>query len=284
MVYLQNEAMRVTIAELGAEIQAITAADDTEYLWDGNPAWWSGRAPVLFPICGRLRDGVYRYNGDTYSLPAHGFAKRMPFVVESATNTEAVFLLRDNEETRKGYPFAFEFRIRYMLDGATLRVEYDIHNPMTDTVLPASVGSHEAYACPEGLSAYDVVFEKEEPLDSYVVGDGGIEHNTYSVKAPDGILPLRDEFFAIDALVFRQLQSKAVTVRNRQTGRGVTVNFDGAETLLIWSKPGAPYVCVEPWCGFPDWDDFVGTFLDKEGMRQIPPQQTFSVAHTITLL
>ncbi len=283
MITLKNEVMTVTISELGAEIQAVTA-HGTEYFWNGDPAWWSGRAPVLFPICGRVLNNQYRYEGKTYEMFCHGFAKLSEFAVESLTDTQVVLLLRDNEETRAQYPFAFEFRITYTLDGDRLVTKYDIYNPMEDTVLPASVGSHEAYATPEGIPAYELVFEKEEPLDSYVVSDCGLEHNTYAVEAPNGVLPLKDEFFAIDALVFRNLKSEEITLRNRTTGRGVKVNYKGAETLLIWSKPGAPFVCIEPWCGFPDWCDFTGTFTEKDGMRMIQPKDTYTAEHTITLL
>ena len=283
MVTLKNDVMTVSITEFGAEMQNITAADGTQYLWHGDPKYWAGRAPVLFPNCGRMFDDKYCYEGKEYTLPIHGFAKYYDFEVESATETEAVFLLRDNAETRKMYPFAFEFRVRYALDGDSIVITYDVHNPSTDKPLLASWGSHEAYVCPEGLTAYDVVFEKEEPLNSHYVGKG-ITHATYPVEAPDGVLPLKDEYFTIDALVFRYLQSKEISLRNRETGRGVKVNFDGIETLLIWTKPGAPYVCIEPWCGLPCWEDFDGNLENKEGIRHIAAGETCSAKHIITLL
>lgn len=283
MVTLRNEKMTVTITEFGAEMQAVTAADGTQYLWHGDPKYWAGRAPVLFPNCGRMMDDTYYYEGKSYTLPIHGFAKYYDFTVESQSDTEAVFYLRDNAETLKVYPFAFEFRVRYALEGDRIVVGYSIHNPSADRPLLASVGSHEAYACPEGLTAYDVVFEKEEPLNSHYVGRG-ITHATYPVSAPGGVLPLKDEYFTIDALVFRNLESKEVTVRNRETGRGVKVNFDGIETLLIWTKPGAPFVCIEPWCGFPCWEDFNGNLEEKEGIRHIAAGDTYNIQHTITLL
>lgn len=282
MVTLKNEVMTVEIRELGAEIQSVKAYG-VDYFWNGDPAWWSGHAPVLFPICGRLRNNQYRYEGKTYEMFCHGFAKESEFDVASLTETEAVFALRDSEKTRAQYPFSFEFRVTYALEGDRLVVKYAIANLMKDTVLPASVGSHEAYMCPEGIPAYEVVFEKEEPLESYVVGDG-MQHETYTVEAPNGVLPLKDEFFAIDALVFRELQSNEITLRNRTTGRGVKVDYTGADTLLIWSKPGAPYVCIEPWCGFPDWGDFNGEFTEKDGMRMIQPGDTYTVQHSITML
>ncbi len=283
MITLKNDKMTVDILEFGAEMQRITAADGTEYLWHGDPQYWAGRAPVLFPNCGRMLNNVYYYEGKQYELSIHGFAKYYDFEVESATETEAVFFLKDNAETRKSYPFEFEFRVRYALEGDRIVIGYSIYNPSADKMLLASVGSHEAYACPEGLTAYDVVFEKEEPLNSHYVG-AGITHATYPVEAPGGVLPLKDEYFAIDALVFRNLQSKEVSVRNRETGRGVTVNFDGIETLLIWTKPGAPFVCIEPWCGFPCWEDFDGNLENKEGIRRIAPKDTYNIQHTITLL
>ena len=282
MITLKNECMTVTISTLGAEMQTVTAANGTEYLWHGDPAWWSGRAPVLFPICGRLPEGKYRLNGKEYELDMHGFARRSEFTVESATDTEAVFLLCDSEQTRERYPFTFEFRVHYVLRGDSVDITYTIKNT-GDGTMYASVGSHEAYACPEGLSAYDVVFEKEEPLNSYIVGNG-IEHETFAVEAPNGVVSLKDDYFVPDALGFRNLQSKSVELRNRQTGRGVRVHYPDAESLLIWSKPGAPYVCIEPWCGFATWVDFDGEFPEKEGIRHIAGGDTLRAAHTITLL
>ena len=282
MITLRNECMTVTISTLGAEMQTVTAANGTEYLWHGDPTWWSGRAPVLFPICGRLPENKYRLNGKEYELQIHGFARRSEFEVESATETEAVFLLRDSEATRACYPFAFEFRVHYALQGDSITVTYTVKNT-DDKTLYASVGSHEAYACPEGLSAYDVVFEKAEPMNSHIV-DNGIQHETFAVDAPQGVISLRDEYFVPDALIFHNLQSKSVELSNRETGRGVRVAYPDAESLLIWTKPGAPYVCIEPWCGFPTWVDFDGEFPEKEGIRHIAAGDTYRATHTITLL
>ncbi len=282
MVVLKNEKMTVAIQELGAEMQSVTAANGAEYLWHGDPAWWSGRAPVLFPVCGRLPGGKYRLNGKEYELEIHGFARKMEFAVESASDTEAVFFIRDTEETRAMYPFAFEFRVKYALQDETIAITYTINNT-DDKTLYASVGSHEAYACPEGLSAYDAAFEKEEPMNSYIV-DGGVQHETFAVDAPGGVIQLKDEYFVPDALIFRDLESKTVELRNRETGRGVRVWYPDAESLLIWTKPGAPYVCIEPWCGFPTWFDFKGEFPEKLGLRHIEAGGSYVATHTITLL
>ena len=282
MVTLKNENMTVTISTLGAEMQTVTAANGTEYLWHGDPKWWGGRAPVLFPICGRLPNSKYRLNGKEYEMDMHGFARRSEFTVESATDTEAVFLLCDNETTRVSYPFSFEFRIKYVLNGDSIVVTYTILNTNTGTMY-ASVGSHEAYACPEGLSAYDVIFEKEEPMNSYIV-DGGVHNKTFVVEAPNGVIQLKDEYFVPDALIIRDLASKSLELRNRETGRGVRVEYPDAESLLIWTKPGAPYVCIEPWCGFPTWIDFTGEFPEKLGIRHIEAGKSYVATHTITLL
>lgn len=282
MITLKNESMTVTISTMGAEMQTVTAANGTAYLWHGDPKWWSGRAPVLFPNCGRLPDNKFRLNGKEYELAMHGFARRSEFEVESATATEAVFLLRDSAETRAHYPFAFEFRVRYALAGDSMAITYTVTNT-GDTTMYASVGSHEAYACPEGVSAYDVIFEKEEPMNSYIVTDT-VQHETFAVEAPGGVIRLKDDYFVPDALIFRNLQSKSLELRHRQTGRGVRVDYPDAESLLIWSKPGAPYVCIEPWCGFPSWGDFRGELPEKEGIRHIAAGDTYRATHTITLL
>ncbi len=287
MITLKNKKITVTIAELGAEMQSIIAADGTEYLWQGDANYWEGHAPVLFPICGRLFDEQYRWEGETYFLPIHGFANSSVFEVEVCTDTEVVFLLKDSEETRRVYPFAFELRVRYALEGTSVAVEYSVHNP-SDKTLVASVGSHEGYACPEGVDEYEVVFEQNELLrsqyNSRKVGGRGISPETYPVDTDNGVLALRDVDFAKGSLMFRELHSRAVTLRNRQTGRGVTVAFDEIEMLLFWTIPGAPYVCIEPWWGLPCWEDFSGELSEKDGMQYIAAGDTYTARHTITVL
>jgi len=281
MIKISNGIISAEIAELGAELQSLIKGG-TEYLWDGRPEYWSGRAPILFPICGGLDGDEYEYDGKCYKLPKHGFARRKEFTVEAAGADWAVLLLRDDEETREGYPFAFEFRARFTLIGDTLVTDYIVTNKDTRP-MPFSVGAHEAYACPEGISEYELVFEKYEELGSNIVEGNLLSHNKVPVLSGD-TLALDPKYFEVDALVFTDVKSRAVTLRHKPTGRGVAVRFDGFQYLLIWQKCGAPYICIEPWCGLPDFVDSTGCILEKLGIIVAAPGETIVRTHTVRLL
>ena len=167
MVTLKNNVMSVEISEIGAEMKKITV-NGQERLWNGDPAFWSGTAPILFPICGGLPDDKYTYMGKEYTLLKHGFARKMTFETEKQTSISATFLLKSNQETLKMYPWDFELRITYSLESGCIKIDYDIKN-MSENVMYASVGAHEAHACPEGIEDYDVIFEKKETLNSCVL-------------------------------------------------------------------------------------------------------------------
>lgn len=77
---LENDVISVVINSIGAELYSIkTKADGCEYLWQGDPEYWSGRSYNLFPICGRLTEGKYTYNGKTCEMNLHGFARDSEF-------------------------------------------------------------------------------------------------------------------------------------------------------------------------------------------------------------
>lgn len=282
MVTLRNEEMTVTIAERGAEMQAITAKDGTEYLWHGDPQFWSGRAPVMFPICSSLKNDEYHYNDKTYTMDHHGFAKEELFEVETSSETEAVFLLRSNERTLKQYPFHFEFRIGYALRGKTVDITYDVKNPSSEP-LYMSVGAHEGYVCPEGITEYEVVFAQPETL--ITTPDPLNSYETKVVAENQTVLPMEDSFFTIDALIFKKcVKSTSLKLRHKKTGRGVQVDFEGFPYLLIWTKIGSPYLCIEPWCGITDVPDTDGNLVTKEGINRVEGGDTFHRVHSITLL
>lgn len=281
MTILDNGIMRVEIAELGAEIRRVTVNDE-ERFYDGNPDYWTGVAPVLFPICGGLKDDTYTLNGKSYNIPKHGFARKSVFEVESKTATSATFLLKENEETLKSFPWSFEFRIKYSLSGSSIVVNYDVLNT-ADSTMYMSVGSHEAYACPEGVEDYDIIFEKKETLKSFRV-DGTSISREYDILLKDSdTLPLYNKYFEIDALVFTDIKSRFVTLRNRKTGKSSSVKFEGFNYLLVWTKPSAPYVCIEPWAGFPSFVDEGQDITLKEGINAVEPNSHFKLSHTVYL-
>lgn len=279
MVTIKNNRMEISIANRGAEIKRVTV-DGKDVFWNGDPAFWDGTAPVLFPMCGGLRDDKYTLDGHEYNLPKHGFAKDMDFAVEKRGNNFVTFLLTDTDETLSCYPWHFEFRITYSLRATVLEVRYDVKN-LSDNRMYFSLGSHEAYACPEGIEDYDIIFDKKETLETCEVVGSLIGNGVKTVLKDSDTLPLYNEYFEIDALVFKNHKSRAVTLRNRKTGRSVCVEFPDAKYLLIWTKPNAKFVCIEPWTGIPPMLEDSYAIEEKEGITALEPNGNYTNTHTI---
>ena len=281
MVTVKNSELTVVIAKKGAELQSIVC-DGVEYMWDRDPAFWAQSAPIMFPMCGGLKGGKYELDGISYEMPKHGFAKLLDFEVENQTESSVTFVLRDNEQTRKMYPFAFAFRVSYVLEGKSVKVTYDAENTDSKTMY-CTFGAHEAYACPEGIEAYELIFPEKETLYAYGLnGDIVTDYTKLMVQNSDRLV-LDDRHFALDALVFRDVKSNSVTLASKVSNRRVKVEFDGFDYLVLWHKHTAPYLCVEPWCGLPDVAGSSYNFAEKEGMHAVAAGCHFARTHTITV-
>ena len=281
MVTIKNSELTVVIAERGAELQSIICGG-TEYMWNRDPAFWAQSAPIMFPMCGGLKGGKYELDGVGYEMPKHGFAKLMDFEVENMTESSVTFVLYDNAETRKMYPFSFAFRVSYALDGKSVKVTYDAEN-LDKKTMYCTFGAHEAYACPEGIEAYELVFSEKETLYAYGLnGDIVTDYTKLMISGSDRLV-LDDRHFALDALVFRDVKSNSVTLASKVSGRRVKVDFDGFDYLVLWHKHTAPYLCIEPWCGLPDVAGSGYNFAEKEGMHAVAAGAHFARTHTITV-
>lgn len=279
MVNLKNNILSVDIDTLGAEIKRITVNGE-DRLWSGDPNVWEGTAPVLFPMCGGLRDDKFTHNGKEYHLAKHGFAKKMNFEVESKTETAAVLLLKSNEETLKQFPWEFEFRVKFALDFGRITVIYDVKN-LSDDTMYMSVGAHEAYACPEGIEQYDVIFEREETLNAWNLNGNLLDGTVTPVLKESRVLPLYEKYFAVDALVFKDVKSNFVTLRNRVTGKSVSLDFTDFDYFLLWQKPGAPYICLEPWSGATPLENSSYELKEKDGITAVEPGKNCAFTHKI---
>ncbi len=280
-VTIKNEFLTVDISTLGAEIQRVKGAGGTEFLWNGDEAVWSGRAPILFPICGGLKEDKYVLEGREYTMFKHGFIKNKTFTVVTAEDAKAELVFCADEETKKEYPYSFAFRVIFELTGNSLAVSYKVENENGKTMC-FSVGAHEAYACPDGIENYSVVFEKNETLDSYILDGNLLEKNFIRVMENGTEFPLKYDYFQVDALVFKSLQSRKVTLVHKNSAKKVTVSFPGHDFFLLWTKPTGRYICLEPWCGIPDGVDADFDFANKEGIIPLPAGETYTAAHTIT--
>ncbi len=283
MVNLKNDRLEINVNEVGAELFNLIK-DGKEYLWQGDPTFWKGRAYNLFPICGGLKDDEYIYNGNTYSLKKHGFAKEAEFIVEEKTDTTATLLLSSENYKHEGYPFNYELRIVYELSGETLNVYFKIKN-LDKNEMFFSIGAHEGYALTNDISDYSVIFEADNELSRYMVDGNLVSYNTVKLPFSDKkVLPLKREFFNDDALIFMDHKSRKVELRNNITNESILVEFKDFDYLLIWTKEtNAPFVCIEPWTGMPDMVDSNKQIKDKKGITRLEPMGEKTFLHSITV-
>ena len=237
IITISNEKITLSISTLGAEMKSIKKGA-RELLWEGNPAVWSGQAPILFPICGGLREDKFIYENKEYILQKHGYARNVNFEIESTNRTSSVFLLCSNEESQKHYPFDYEFRVCYALEGNTINISYTALNTGNRTMYYA-VGAHEAYACPNGIEEWSLIFDKEEEVSRNVLNGNQLEYPPVSFAKNGQELPLKNEYFKTDAIVLADVKSRKVTLKNRNNGECIGVEYEGNDYLLIWTKPEA---------------------------------------------
>ena len=280
MIVLKNELLTVTISPLGAEIQSVRDANQIERMWHGDPAYWTGRAPVLFPVAGRLKDSSYYLDGKKYTLQPHGFARARAFDVECCAHDSATFLLR-GDGNDSGFPFLYAFRVRYSLFGKTVRVEYQTSN-LDNRAFWYGVGAHEAYACPEGIEAYAVEFDEEETLTRCILAGGLLTRKTALVRDGCKTLPIEPSLFDNDTQVYSSLVSRGVTLKSSLHERNIRVGFPDFDYLLLWTKPGAGFLCIEPWSNLPDTADSDQDITKKPGMTRLMPGETRTHTHTVT--
>lgn len=280
IIEIANQQLSVGIDTRGAELAYIKGCNGTDYLWNGDPAVWSSRAPLLFPICGGLKEDRYAFGGKDYALPKHGFARKTEFAGKSVSDTKAAFVLESSAATLRVFPFAFKLTVTYELIGNKLKVTNAVENPADETMY-FSIGAHEGYACPEGIEAYEIRFDEKQTLDSYILDGNLLENNTLRIIEDSDRLPLKQAYFAVDALVFKHIKFNKVTLARIGGDKKVTVEFDKAQYFLLWTKPNANYICLEPWCGV---QDIVGSDFDltkKEGIIALNGGESYTFTHTI---
>ncbi|MEO5707592.1 MAG: aldose 1-epimerase family protein [Alteraurantiacibacter sp.] len=283
-VTIGSECLTARIDPLGAELVSLCDSDGRELLTPADPARWTGHAPLLFPIVGRLNGDVLRLDGREYPMKQHGFARRLVWELVGAGEDAVTFVLRDSEETRAAYPFAFELAVLYALEDATLTVAVRVSNPGPEP-LPMSFGWHPAFAWPlpfgQPRADHLIVFEREEGPAITQLSDGLV---VAEVPSPltGRTLALDDALFANDALIWAPVTSQKVTY-GASDGPHLRVSFPDTPFLGVWSQPGAGFVCIEPWHGHADPDGFLGDFHDKPGVISVGPGADWRCTMSVTL-
>lgn len=274
VVAIAGPLLSAGVSPQGAELQWLRTVDGRDLLWDGDPAWWTGRAPILFPVVGCVAGGVIRVDGRDHPMEKHGFARRRTFAVADRRDDAVGFVLAADERTRASYPFDFRLEVAFAVDGAALAVTATLANPGA-VPLPASFGFHPAFRWPlPGGGArgdHRLRFDRPEPAPIRRIGaDQLLRPESEPTPVTGDGLALRDDLFEEDALIFDRLASRAVTF-GAPGGRAVRVAFPDMPMLGVWTRPGAPYLCIEPWQGTADPRGFAGAFRDKPGVIAVAP-------------
>lgn len=284
-ITIGSAELRAAINPLGAELSSLKDAEGRELMTDADPAYWRGRAPILFPIVGRLNDDTLWVEGVSYRMEKHGFARRSMFDLADSSPSHALFRMTDSAATREMYPFAFLLEIGFAIEGATLAMTAKIGNP-GDTPLPASFGWHPAFAWPLPYGAaredHRIVFEAPERGMLKGLNEAGLIAEERPSPVAGDTLSLADTLFERDALIWNPVTSRALRYGAR-TGPQLDIAFPDTPRLGIWTKPGARYVCIEPWHGIADSTGFQGEFRDKPGVFEIAPGATWSCEMRVTL-
>lgn len=286
-VRLSSADLHVEVNPLGAQLSILRDRNGRDWLWDGDPAIWAGRAPILFPTVGEVAAGSYRLDGKSYRLGRHGFARGKLFEVVTAAASHATFRLTADDSTLAIYPFQFEFDVRFEVSGPQLFVTASVRNP-GPVSLPASVGFHPAFRWPlpfgRPRATHFIEFEQDEPAPIRRLNSSGLlSPAAHPTPVVGRRLVLEDSLFQADVVIFDQFRSRKVTY-GAQDGPRLELSYPDASYLGIWTKPGAPFVCIEPWRGIADPEGFTGDFTTKPGVFRVAPGGTESINMVIALV
>ncbi|WP_312642144.1 aldose 1-epimerase family protein [Hydrogenoanaerobacterium sp.] len=272
----------------GAELISYRDIANTEYIWNGDPAYWAGRNPILFPIVGGLKNGQVQIDGKTYEMGRHGFARHSEFEVLQSGEHFAVLRLCDNAETLAQYPYHFELLVRHELTDDGFATSFTVR--AIDSTIQFCIGAHTGFMCPlhrnERFEDYSVVFEQVENLPCMALTpDGPVENTAIRLNHTDR-LALDHTLFDNDALIFKGLRSRSVSLRHNTTGKGVKMNFSDFPLLALWSKPhsDAPYLCFEPWVGHAATAAESNDFAHKPYVVTLSAGESFSIGYTVSVL
>jgi galactose mutarotase-like enzyme len=287
-VTLRSGSFTVEVFERGAELASLRSADGREYLWNGDPAWWTGRAPILFPIVGSLKNGAYTHAGGRYELPGHGFARTSTFTVTRTAADSAAFALSSSPETLARFPFDFRLEVEFRARPDGVAVLYRVTNPGSVPLL-YSVGSHPGFMVPfDGgtIDEYRIELDQAEKDERFfIIPENGLidPRHTEPVFESGRTIRLSRTVFDRGAIVLKGTRSRTFRLCSSRSAHAVTVMTEGAPYLGIWAKPGAPYVCIEPWHGIADGTDAHGELARKEGILSLAPGRSFETGYRVSI-
>lgn len=287
---IENELFKVEVKEQGAELCSMQSKKTgREYIWQADPNIWGSSAPVLFPNIGNLKGGEYIFEGQKYTMPKHGIVRNNPKVsLINRSQSRLSFSLGHDEETLKQFPFEFNFKINFLLNGNRLQVFHEVVNTGNKPMF-FSLGGHPAFNCiweeNEKLSDYYIEFDKAETASIVQLGESGLlSKKEIPFLKDQKELFLSPTIFDKDALIFTELNSSEIAIKSKKSKTRIQMNFGDFPFLGIWSKPKAPYVCLEPWDGLPDYEDSNQEWLKKIGNHKLMPGNTYYASYQIQIV
>lgn len=297
MIELKSDQLYVQFQTLGGALSSIKDKEGVEYLWQGDPTYWSGQAPVLFPICGSVRNDTVLYDNEDGSqkegkIPRHGLVRKKEFTLEEQTDNSVTFAIEDDEEMYANYPYHFRLEITYTVTGKTIRTQYKIYNKESEKSMPYFIGGHPGFNCPllddEVYEDYYLEFEKPE---------------TCTVPKPfpeTGMLDLKDrnswlnnqkeidlnyDFFSYDAVTLDELESRTVALRSRKHDKGLKLDFKEFPNLIVWSTLNkGPFIALEPWSGLSTSIEEGDRLEDKKDVKILKPGRFEQLGFDIEIL
>lgn len=291
MIYtIESSSLKVSIQKTGAELCSIISKETgKEYIWQADPKVWGSHAPVLFPIIGGLKDGFYTFEGKSYKISKHGIVRgNSNMIAEEQLNNSITFVLHSDDSTKEMYPFDFQFRIRFSVSENRITVTHQVIN-VGDSELLFSLGAHPAFRCPAHEGAdyddYHLEFEQPEYAETHLLDmqKGLVSDETELILNSAKRLPLHKHLFDRDALIFKNLKSDSVSLVHKENEKVLTMDFSDFPYLGIWAKPGADFVCIEPWLGIADSIDHNQQLVDKEGILALEAGRVFSAHYVIKI-
>lgn len=286
MITLENDFLKISINEKGAELTGIFRKDiQKELLWQADASYWNRHAPVLFPFVGKLKNDSFVWNNKSYTCSQHGFARDEPFSVTDQSKESVTLKLSYSTDTLQRFPFPFHLELGYTLNHSTLCCTYKVINPENE-MMYFSIGAHPGFICPlfenETLTDYSLMFNREEHVNRHLLTNGLFDLREEPV-INGNMLPLNEALFTKDAVVLKNLQSHSVTLLSSKHPHRITVSFNGFPYLGIWKKPGARFVCIEPWYGLADYTTHSGKLEEKEGIQSLKGNGIFEAAYHIEI-
>ena len=289
---LKNEKVTVILTTLGGTLTSIQDSDGTEYLWQGDKQYWSGQAPVLFPICGSLRnDRAVIGTSNKTCMPRHGIVRKKEFELVEKTDNRAVFCFDSDAEALELFPYQFQLYTKYELADSCIQVTYEVVN-QSDFVMPFFVGGHPGFKCPvnqkEAYQDYYIEFEKLEscsvPTPVTETGLINMEDRSPFLKNENRIW-LTHELFHKDAIILDELQSRSLKLISRVSGKGIRMDFADFPYLILWSSNNdGPFVAIEPWTGLSTCSDEGDIFEEKRNVQMVSPKRSKQYTYSITLI